>query len=156
MNERSEAELRARRRARLANNGQWGLTAGLAVLGLLVAAVFALGGSPDMLSIDAPFFSGGDTGPGLDSGEAVYASTCLACHGVRGAGNEAAGIPALDMDGEAWMKTAQELESIILDGGHIMPGQRGLLSDEEIGMLLDYLQSLWSEEQRDAYLSGSS
>lgn len=151
MNQPSKLDVRLRRRRRLAGNRQYGLVGALGVLALLVAGVFAMGNSPDVLSTNAPFFSGGEPGPGLETGEIVYAASCLACHGVGGAGNTAAGIPALNASGEIWQKSAAEIETIILDGGHIMPGQRGLLSETEIEQLIDYLRSLWTEEQQAAF-----
>ena len=151
MNDPSNPEVRLRRRRRLSGSRQYGLVGALGVLGLLVAGVFAMGNSPDVLSTEAPFFSGGEPGPGLETGETIYAASCLACHGVGGGGNTAAGIPALNASGEIWKMTAAEIETIILDGGHIMPGQRGLLSEAEIDQLMDYLRSLWTEEQQNAF-----
>lgn len=148
-----QEDLLLRRRARLLGQNQVGTLIGLLVVSLLVAGVFALGGET-AASGDASLLTGPAAGPALSEGAVLYNQYCSGCHGPSGAGNAAAGIPPLNQDGAAWQRTQDELQAHILDGGETMPELSGLVSPRDAALLIEFIQSWWTDEQVAAFKSG--
>ena len=79
----------------------------------------------------------GGSGGSADSGKAVFASNCTACHpdGKQGVGPSLAGI--------AGTMTLEQLTSRIRDGKGVMPGfPASKISDAQMGDLIAFLKTL--------------
>jgi len=140
-----------RRRRRVVAQSQTGSMIALAVLGLLVGAFFFLGNSPAAPQTEEPFFPGQAPGPDDLPGQVLFTATCSPCHGVTASGNEAAGIPPLNSAGDAWMLSESEILTTILEGTPRMPPNQALLDRSEALQIIEFLQALWTVEQREAY-----
>ena len=136
------------RRKRLLQQSQVGVIVGLAVLGVFVMAMFRWGNG---LQDGGSAFIGGAPGPNAPPGEKLYNQYCFGCHGITGDGNEAANIPALNANGQAWSKSRSELETHILDGGETMPELKGLVSPDDAALLIDFIQVWWTPEQVETF-----
>lgn len=84
----------------------------------------------------------------LALGETTFASSCAACHGAEGQGNQAVGAPALNGSMHAWHHSDEQLISQIRYGGVSMPAVGADWSDEEIAAVISYVKGWWSPEQR--------
>lgn len=102
----------------------------------------------------------------LELGAALYQSTCATCHGARLEGQpdwqrrRADGrlpAPPHDESGHTWHHSNEILFNLTKFGPQNytsadyqsdMPGFAGVLSDEEIVAVLEYIKSTWSEETR--------
>lgn len=145
MTNRDLSNLHALRRRRMLQQNQLGTVIGLAVVAVLVGLIFSLGGGAETAA--EPLFNGQPAGPAASEGQRLYNQYCFGCHGPTGEGNQIAGIPPLDETGTAWQRSRGELESHILDGGATMPELSGLVSPEDAGFLIDFIQTWWTEEQ---------
>ena len=119
--------------------------------------------SPTAVTSDAP----DETGP-LDRkldpariarGKAVFEQNCAVCHGPEGKGlpgdwrvRDAEGNyppPPLDDSAHAWHHPTQVLIEVIREGSPggqgNMPAWKDKLSDEQIGDVVVYIKSLWSD-----------
>lgn len=139
-----------KRRARLLQQSQTGV-----IIGLIVVFGMVLGllnyGSPAETGGSSSFLPNQLVGPGQVEGQQLYNQYCFGCHGLTGAGNEAANIPPLNQDGAAWTKSRAELRDHILDGGETMPELSGLVSPEDASDLIAYIQIWWTPEQIDTF-----
>ncbi len=93
----------------------------------------------------------------LARGEALFRRHCAGCHGERAEGDPQwrkigpdgrYPPPPLDGSGHAWHHPRAWLERMIRDGSRPegnMPGWGEVLSEEEIGAVVDWFQSLWPE-----------
>ena len=103
--------------------------------------------------------------PELQEGRRIYDLRCAHCHGDNGDGQlpvtiptaEALGlhiVPPQDASGHTWMHPTQRLRAIIQTGVENplqqfpMPGFNGVMTDEEIDLVIAYLALWWTEEQR--------
>ncbi|MAM41260.1 MAG: cytochrome C [Erythrobacter sp.] len=102
----------------------------------------------------------------LALGAALYQSTCASCHGARLQGQpdwqqrQADGrlpAPPHDETGHTWHHSDEILFNLTKFGPQNyvsseyqsnMPAFAGILSDEEIIAVLEYIKSTWSEETR--------
>ncbi|HUF37006.1 MAG TPA: c-type cytochrome [Anaerolineales bacterium] len=150
MQELEHVNLHDRRRRRVLANSQTGTFIGLLVAAALVSSIFYLGGDP-AAPPDESFFPGQIPGPETSHGQELFATTCAPCHGVTAGGNEGAGIPALNSAGSLWQLTEREILTVILEGTPLMPGNADLLDEEQALEIIDFLKTLWTEEQRSAY-----
>lgn len=133
-------------------------------------------GNPDSDGDGIPFLSGGDGRHGIDSvfasvvefdlsdelvmpraekaalpgpqksGEAVYALNCEVCHGPRGVGNEG---PRL-VGSQFVQLTGREGVIRTVTNGRVsvgMPAWGGILADNEIALVVDYIRSLAGTER---------
>ncbi len=99
-------------------------------------------------------------------GQAAYAEYCAACHGAdlegqpdwqRRLANGRLPAPPHDETGHTWHHADQDLFRIVKEGLEAivpgydtdMPAFAGVLSDGEIHAVLDYIKSIWPEQQRD-------
>ena len=139
-----------RRRARLLHQGQTGVIIGLVVILGVVLGLLNYS-SPAETGGSTSFLPGDPVGPEQLEGQALYNQYCFGCHGLTGAGNEAAEIPPLNQEGAAWTKTRSELRDHILDGGETMPELSGLVSPDDAAMLIEYIQIWWTPEQIDTF-----
>ncbi len=73
------------------------------------------------------------------NGKDVYSKECVSCHGHNGAG-EMPGVPNFT-ESNILFKMNRELINVVNDGIGIMPGYRGLLTDEEIQDVVAYLRT---------------
>lgn len=115
--------------------------------------------------------SSGDVPPPPDPqkaqrGRQVYLQSCAVCHGPNAEGaagwqrpNDQSNLPPPphDDNGHTWRHPDGQLREIILDGQRdrfnktpdlTMPPFRDHLTEEEIGAVIVYFKSLWSEEHR--------
>jgi mono/diheme cytochrome c family protein len=105
-------------------------------------------------------------------GEALYADLCASCHGPRGRGQNLARpggslapeqegwiAPALDQRGHCFAHSRAQLIAIVRDGsaqkGSTMLAFRDKLSDEQIGAVVSYLETLWDGPTRRQYAARS-
>lgn len=106
-----------------------------------------------------------DSSPALQEGQRIYDLRCAHCHGDNGDGQlpvtvptaEALGlhiVPAQDASGHSWMHPTQRLREVIRTGVENplhqfpMPGFSGVMTDEEIDLVIAYMALWWTEEQR--------
>ena len=88
--------------------------------------------------------------PAHVGGEGLYFSRCAYCHGDSGRGDGPAGVtmdpapPDLTSDDYWAARTRASVAAAILAGspGTAMPGYEGILDEEELGMLMDHLETL--------------
>lgn len=100
----------------------------------------------------------GDSSSHMDSGAAtreslsgpdVYRQYCMACHMADGKGAQGAGyFPALAENGN--LAAAGYPIYVILNGLGGMPWFNGLLQDEEIAAVVDYIRSSFGNNYTDA------
>lgn len=118
-----------------------------------------------MLAVYARIGSGG-SGPltyptypaeQIARGEQAYQANCATCHGVTGAGNSRAGIPALDGTMHAWHHPDSQIAAMIRQGGFMMPAVGPDWSDEQVTDVIAYIKEWWKPQQRaaQARLSGT-
>ena len=80
----------------------------------------------------------------LQSGEAIYTSTCVACHGPQGHGMEAMGAPNLTLPaGYIYGTSLAQLQQTIRHGRQgQMPAQEVLQGNDKVHLLAAYVYSL--------------
>ena len=83
----------------------------------------------------APFSWAGDVFKGAD----VYRDHCRGCHGASGRG-EVGNTPDFTL-GEGLLQSDMALMQAIAVGKGVMPGYRGVLSDEDILDVISYIRS---------------
>jgi len=86
-------------------------------------------------------------------GREVFAIHCAGCHGENAEGHAVEPAPALDASEHAWHHPDWQLRQFIHDGKYSlgpvqMPAFKDKLGDEQIGFVIAYIKSLWTEEQR--------
>lgn len=86
-------------------------------------------------------------------GRAVFVANCAKCHGQNAEGHVLEPAPALDASEHAWHHPDWQLHQFIHDGKYRlgpvqMPAFKDTLTDEQIGFVITYIKSLWTEEQR--------
>ena len=124
-----------------------------------------------VLACSSPSGDSGSTppGPGQRSGQQIFVSTCAACHGVGGEGQEDWHVPKedgtlpappLNGEGHTWHHGDGLLYQIVSQGGKslespnvpnfksAMPSFGDLLSHEEIVAVLTYVKSLWGDKTK--------
>ena len=105
------------------------------------------------------------TGAGNAEGEALYREHCASCHGVELEGQPdwmrrkpdgRLPAPPHDVSGHTWHHSDRQLMTIVRDGLQAivpgydtdMPAYGGILSDDEIVAILDYIKQRWPERER--------
>jgi mono/diheme cytochrome c family protein len=84
----------------------------------------------------------------LARGAEVYAANCASCHGDRGQGHALlAQAPALDGSGHAWHHPDGQIQSLLLEGGILMPSFGDQLDNEEMYAVLRHIQTWWRADQ---------
>lgn len=73
------------------------------------------------------------------AGSSIYAHYCVSCHGGDGAG-EVAGTPSF-RGGRLLMKNPMELRNIIRSGKDMMPAFQGILTEEQIDDVMEYIRT---------------
>lgn len=89
-------------------------------------------------------------------GQQTFASYCAPCHGAGGEGFiNALNAPALNTDGESYKLSDTAILSAIIDGGAESGGAMAPLGDalsaEQEAAVLQYVHTLWTDDQRDAH-----
>lgn len=86
-----------------------------------------------------------------DSGETIFKSKCVLCHGADGTGNtplgkqlQAANLHTKDVQ----KKTNAELRKVIHDGQTNMPPFGDQLSDEQIDQVIKYIRTLGRQTKK--------
>jgi cytochrome c oxidase cbb3-type subunit 3 len=78
-----------------------------------------------------------------EGGEKVFASFCVACHGVGGEGNQALGAPNLTDDIWLYGRSPELIKTTIRSGRQgLMPAQSEQLRESKIRLLTAYVYSL--------------
>ena len=90
-------------------------------------------------------------------GRQTFVSYCVPCHGASGEGFiNALDAPALNADGESYLLTDAAILSAIIYGGAASGGSMAplgdALSDEQEAAVLEFVHTLWTDEQRAAHL----
>lgn len=81
-------------------------------------------------------------------GSEIYAQTCATCHGDEGEGHKAIlTAPALNGSEHSWHHPDGQIQSLILDGGNLMPALRDQLTDDEVVAVIRFVQTWWSADQ---------
>lgn len=84
-----------------------------------------------------------------EAGKAIYASTCVACHGAGGEGMAQLGAPSLTQPG-GWIygSSLTQLQQTIRHGRNgQMPAQEGYLGNDKVHLLAAYVYSLSQKNQ---------
>jgi mono/diheme cytochrome c family protein len=103
----------------------------------------------------------------VERGRTLYQANCATCHGVAGEGQpnwqsrrEDGSLPAPphDATGHTWHHSDDQLLDIIRRGGQVVYGGPGFqsgmpawddrLTEEEIEAVLEYIKTLWGDEER--------
>lgn len=102
----------------------------------------------------------------LERGRAIYAANCASCHGAKLEGQPdwksrlpsgRMPAPPHDASGHTWhhsdhalFRITKEGPAAVVGGGYEsdMSGFAGVLSDEEIQAVLDFIESTWPERER--------
>ncbi len=95
------------------------------------------------------------------AGEPLYQARCAVCHGADLSGHPdwktpnddgTPRPPPHDSTGHTWHHPDQLLVEIVRDGGSLptspMPPFEGILSDDEIGAVLEFIKSSWGPDER--------
>lgn len=90
-------------------------------------------------------------------GRQTWTSYCVPCHGANGEGFiNALNAPALNAGGESYRLTDEAILSAIIDGGAASGGAMAplgdALSDAQEAAVLEYVHTLWTDEQRAAHV----
>jgi mono/diheme cytochrome c family protein len=98
----------------------------------------------------------------LSEGKALYEQNCAACHGISGEGqpnwktpddNGVYPAPPHDSSGHTWHHPDAQLLEIIATGGMMpnstMTGFADRLSEEEMRLTLEYIQTFWGKQERE-------
>lgn len=102
----------------------------------------------------------------IAQGRALYAQHCAACHGAEldGQPNWQEALPGgrmpappHDATGHTWHHSDRELflitkkgmSAVVSDYENEMPAFEGILSDEEIGAVLNFIKSTWPSRERE-------
>ena len=88
-------------------------------------------------------------------GRTLFVANCAECHGENAEGHVIEPAPALDASEHAWHHPDWQLRQFIHDGKYSfgpvqMPAFKDKLGDPagQIGFVIAYIKSLWTEEQR--------
>ena len=92
-------------------------------------------------------------------GQQTFVQWCVPCHGASGEGFiNALNAPALNADGETYLLSDADILHAIIDGGAESGGAMAPLGDsltaEQEAAVLEYVHSLWTDEQRAAHEAG--
>lgn len=92
----------------------------------------------------------------INTGKEVYYATCASCHGEQGEGHVAiAEAPALNGSEHSWHHADGQIQSLIQEGGTIMPAFGDQLDNDEIFAVIRYIQSQWTAKQLTSQQSKS-
>ena len=135
----------------------------------IIGATMLLGGSAVAGLLWVRFDQSGPTEASaerLDRGRAIYAANCASCHGAKLEGQPdwksrlpSGRLPAPphDASGHTWhhpdgvlFRITKEGPAAVVGGGYQsdMPGFAGVLSDEDIHAVLDFIKSTWPEREQ--------
>ncbi len=130
---------------------------------MTLALVLGVGGVA-AIAIYSQFGAGGASPPTYPTysaeqvalGEQAFQANCATCHGVTGAGDARAGVPALNGSMHAWHHPDSQIAGLIRQGGMVMPAIGPDWSDEQITAVLAYIKEWWQPQQRatQARISG--
>lgn len=89
-------------------------------------------------------------------GKQTFAQWCAPCHGASGEGLvNALNAPALNASGESYLLSDEAILAAIIDGGAasggVMAPLGDQLTDEQEAAVLEYVHTLWTDEQRAAH-----
>ena len=89
-------------------------------------------------------------------GRQTFVSYCVPCHGANGEGFiNALNAPALNAAGETHLLSDEAILAAIIDGGAESGGNMAPLGDalsaEQEAAVLEYVHTLWTDEQRAAH-----
>ena len=134
----------------------------LGVIGALAAAatIAACGGGdldtspgaaptePQIVAVDELPFPRGDSASGAE----IFANTCAVCHGPAGNGDPGV-APGLDSPQHAWEHPERQIREWVADGKFglrvNMPAYGDKLDEQAISDVIEYVRTLWTQEQRD-------
>ncbi len=127
---------------RMSSQRRWRCPTAIAVIAVLLAACGGSAPDPEV----------------VDRGAALYASSCVQCHGGPDGGIISDIPPVHNANGHTWHHADCQLTEIILDGlpprpgtagtDEAMPGFGDELDEEDAAALLAYIETWWTDEQR--------
>jgi len=116
-------------------------------LGMLVAAALVTATMAQEPAAESPTLSPGQKFA-EQGGAAIYANVCAACHQPDAKGAVGAGrYPALAAN--AKLASADYVLRLILDGPRGMPPLGGMMSDEQVADVVNYVRSHFGNNYRD-------
>ncbi|MGF1778706.1 c-type cytochrome [Vibrio nomapromontoriensis] len=92
--------------------------------------------------------SNSNDGGSNNSGETLYPTYCVSCHGVKGHGDGIAGqalaeAPSNIYQGlNSFFESEAELVDTVLTGNEGMPAWKGVLTKQQVIEIFDYIQSI--------------
>ena len=125
--------------------------AGALAAALLAMAVLAACGGAGSAVVGTP-----DLGDPATLGQRTFAQWCAPCHGPEGEGNvNALEAPALNAAGDSYLLTDAEIRDGIVKGGtqegsNMQPLGQFLTIEQQMAVM-QYVHTLWSDEQRAAH-----
>ncbi len=88
-------------------------------------------------------------------GAAIYANVCAACHQPDGTGAAGAGAyPALV--GNSNLASADYVLRVVIRGQRDMPALGGMMNDEQVGDVVNYVRSHFGNDYRDRVSAGAA
>ena len=113
------------------------------IIGTLVGAVLMF----SLLSNSGP--------DNTEIGRSLYVESCQSCHGNAGTGaGSLPGVPVHGPTGHTWHHADGQIVAIVLGAleysGRTMPSFMGVIDEDEVRQILDYLKTNWSSQQRSA------
>lgn len=86
----------------------------------------------------------------LTPGAALYTANCQVCHGDREGQGRRGETPPHNEEGHTWHHPDTQLNDWVLNGKFpgAMPAFGHVLTEEEVVVILDYIKTWWTEEQR--------
>ena len=88
----------------------------------------------------------------LTRGAELYVANCRACHGDQ-RGKRRRGASPHNEDGHTWHHPDAQLKEWVLNGKSglgLMPRFKGTLTESDVDIILVYIKTWWTEEQRQS------
>ena len=126
----------------------------VATVGLLLAACSGVGTpTPSRTPIPVTHEPASTPQKNIAQGADFYATNCQVCHGdLRGLGGS--GAPPHNQYGHTWHHPDAQLKDWVINGklgllGRQMPAFKNTLTDPEVGAVLSYIKTSWTDDQRE-------
>jgi mono/diheme cytochrome c family protein len=90
----------------------------------------------------------------VDRGATLYKANCQSCHGGATGGKLKDIPPPHNANGHTWHHADQQLVEMTLNGitfsleAQKMPAFKDMLTEEDVQVILAYIKTWWTEEQR--------
>lgn len=133
-----------------------GVTTFGVLMTLAIACGSETGGSAPAPTVEKPVPTVASAAPTpvsvpLERGAALYVQKCSTCHGDREGRGGIPDAPAHNDTGHTWHHPDAQLRDWVLNGKigfSRMPPQKDNVSDEELTLILEYIKTWWTPDQR--------